>query len=90
MSDAVKGQVLLCPVCGRSGALSLFNIDPRGNPTQERSAHQPKIGIRKQRSTNGQMYWTHHALPLQVKVALRQQLVEALTCLDVEIAEEME
>lgn len=74
----VYKQVLRCPVCGKSGDLSVYNIDPHGHPTLERERHP--LGIKLNHIDPGQyrLRWTEHPVPLQVLCALKQQLVEAL------------
>lgn len=83
---AIK-QVLLCPVCGKSGPINRFSIDPQGNPTTERVEHTPKIALCHQQRGTGLLSWTHHEAPLRVLVALRQQTVEALERINAMIAE---
>jgi hypothetical protein len=83
----VKKQVLLCPVCGKSGPIGRFSIDLRGNPAQERMEYQPKIALCYNRDGDGRWIWTHHEVPLHVLIALRQQMAEALVRLDESIAE---
>jgi hypothetical protein len=83
----VKKQVLLCPVCGKSGPIERFSIDPQGNPALERLIYPPKIALCYNRAGDGKWRWTHHEVPLHVLVALRQQMAEALARLDESIAE---
>lgn len=83
-------QVLKCPVCGISGTFARFNIGEDGSPLTERVEHVSDIGLRQRNKTNGRVFWTKHLVPLKVKVALRQQLAEALMRLEAEIAEELE
>ena len=83
---AIK-QVLLCPVCGKSGPINRFSIDLQGNPTADRVKHKPKIALCHQAPRTGLLSWTHHEAPLRVLVALRQQVVEALERVDAMIAE---
>lgn len=80
-------QVLLCPVCGKSGGLGRFSIDNTGNAAQDRKEYMPKIAMRAQNPKNGQMVWTHYHVPLRILVALRQQMVEAVERVDAMIAE---
>jgi hypothetical protein len=86
----VKKQVLLCPVCGKSGPIDRFSIDSQGNPAHERSEYTPKIALCYNRDSDGKWVWTHHPVPLHVLIALRQQMAEALARLDENIAEESE
>lgn len=83
----VKAQVLLCPVCGKSGPIERYSIDAQGNPAPERMEYQPKIALKYNRPGDGRWSWTHHEAPLRVLVALRQQMAEALARLDESIAE---
>jgi hypothetical protein len=83
---AIK-QVLLCPVCGKSGPINRFSIDQHGNPAADRVEHTPKIALCHQHPKTGLLSWTHHEAPLRVLVALRQQMVEALERVDAMIEE---
>jgi len=87
VSAAVNKQVLLCPVCGKSGPIGRFSIDPQGTPASERIIYSPKIALCYNQPGTGRMCWTHHPVPLHVLIALRQQLTEALARLDESIAE---
>jgi hypothetical protein len=84
---AVKAQVLLCPVCGKSGPIERYSIDAQGNPAIERMVYAPKIALKFNRPSDGRWTWTHHEVPLHVLMSLRQQMVEALERLDESIAE---
>lgn len=86
MPANVKKQVLLCPVCGKSGPIERFSIDQQGNASLTRIEYQPKIAL-AYNGVGGRWVWTHHAVPLHVLVALRQQMAEALARLDDSIAE---
>jgi hypothetical protein len=81
-------QALKCPVCGKSGRLECFSIAVDGTPLDDRVEHPLEIGLCQRNTVHGRFYWTKHPVPLQVKLALRQQIVEALARLDAEIAEE--
>lgn len=83
---AIK-QVLLCPVCGKSGPIDRFSIDTHGNAASDRKEHTPKIALCHQAPTTGLLSWTHHEAPLRVLVALRQQIAEALERVDAMIME---
>ena len=85
----IKQQVLLCPVCGKSGTIDNYSIDVYGNPEPDpsRKRYKPYIKLRHQLPDTGRMTWTTHEVPLRVLVALRQQLVEALVLVDELIAE---
>ena len=79
-------QALHCPVCGKSGKIEAFSIDMYGNATIERVEHETEIAL-QHRNPKGQVFWTHHNVPLKVLLALRQQMQEALGRVDRWISE---
>lgn len=80
-------QVLTCLVCGKSNDFPRYNIGTDGTASPERQVYPVKISLCHQDKKDGRMFWTHHGVPMQVLVAYRQKLVEALAQIDTAIAE---